>query len=123
METELQRFERLCKEVHIPITTLNFHVTQPEIYKLFKVIVKDCEAESKNNYVNEPIKEKSLDNVSKDVLRRLKRYSSAGLTMSELAKLCDNSLPKIKSVCVKLKKDGLIVYVGMRSKEMVVKLK
>lgn len=46
METDIQRFERLCREAGIPSTTTNFYIDSPDrIYKFYRAIIKDISKE------------------------------------------------------------------------------
>ena len=46
METDIQRFERLCKEAGIPSTTTNFYLDSPDrLYNFYKAVVQDISKE------------------------------------------------------------------------------
>lgn len=63
METEIQRFERLCKKAGIPTTTINFYISSPDrIFLFYKEVLKDCnEQNSQKNEQNAEIVNKTQE--------------------------------------------------------------
>jgi len=123
-ETEIQRFERLCKEVGVPITTINFHISQEQIYKLYRAIIKDCEQnDNQSTYLVEKPKVINQIGSSKEAILRQLRKRSFGLTSEELSHLAEYSLRTIQDNCNKLKKEGLIEEGAQRGLAKVWKIK
>ena len=107
-ESEIKRFERLCKEVGIQTTTPNFYVTQDQVFKLFKLIVKDC---GKTVVSKNPSEVTSKDD---DILFTLKRYSRVGLTLKEISSLSGCPLSKTEKAIEELEKEKIIEKEGKR---------
>lgn len=101
MESEIQRYERLCKESGITTVTMNFFVKPEQLYKFFRVVVKDCEKK-------EP-KPDVLDN-RELTLHSLRKYNNyGGLTTRKLSELCGYSLRTAQEWTKKLSEKGLII--------------
>lgn len=110
MENEIKRYERLCEEAGITTVTMNFFVKPEQLFKFFRVVVKDCQNEKK--VVEDSTMPEELDN-KELTIRAIHKYNKyGGLNTRKLSELCGYAMRTAQQWTKKLSDEGVIIKEG-----------